>query len=292
MSKHHDTLQRFLFEHAPVRGEIVHLDATWRAVLERHDYPPALRQALGELMAAAALLAATLKLKGSLILQMQGKGPVSLLVVECTGELSMRATARWQGELPEAGLAALVGDGRCVITLDPKDGKQAYQGIVPLDGGSVAEILQQYMSRSEQLETRFCLAADDQCAAGMLLQKLPEQATQDEDAWDRLGHLAATLQPAELLELPAEQILHRLFHEEDLRLFEPHIVNFRCSCSRQGVANMLRMLGQAEVRSIVAEQGSIEIQCEFCNHHYSFDAVDAEQLFASDLTPPGSKSTH
>lgn len=292
MSPHHDTLQRFLFEHAPVRGEIVHLDATWRAVLERHDYPPALRQALGELMAAAALLAATLKLKGSLILQIQGKGPVSLLVVECTGELSMRATARWEGELADAGLAALVGNGRCVITLDPKDGKQAYQGIVPLEGGSVAEILQQYMSRSEQLDTYLCLAANEHSAAGLLLQKLPEQSGADEDAWDRFGHLAATLKPDELLELPAGEILHRLFHEEDLRVFEPQIVHFRCSCSRQSVANMLRMLGSAEVHSILAEQGSIEIQCEFCNHHYSFDAVDAEQLFASDLTPPGSKSTH
>ena len=292
MKSHHDTLQRFLFEHVPVRGEIVHLDATWRAVLERHDYPPVLRQALGELMAAAALLTATLKLKGSLILQIQGKGPVSLLVVECTDELCMRATAHWEGELPEAALATLIGDGRFVITLDPKDGKQAYQGIVALDGGSVAEILQHYMSHSEQIDTRLYLAADDSQAAGMLLQKLPEQSGTDKDAWERLGLLSATLKREELLQLPPQEILHRLFHEEDLRLFEPHLVIFRCSCSRESVANMLRMLGQEEVRSIVAELGSVDTQCEFCNHRYTFDAVDAEQLFVSDISAPGSKSTH
>lgn len=294
MKSHHDTLQRFLFEHAPVRGEIVHLDATWHAVLERHDYPPVLRQVLGELMAAATLLAATLKLKGSLILQVQGKGPVSLLVVECSGELSMRATAHWEGELPTQGLAALIGEGRFVITLDPKDGNQAYQGIVPTDGNSIAEILQHYMLHSEQLDTRFWLAADEHQLAGMLLQKLPETSATDTDtdAWERFGHLAATLKQEELLQLSGQEILHRLFHEEDVRLFEPQIVTFRCTCTRQNVANMLRMLGQDEVRDILSEQGRIETKCEFCNQHYHFDAVDAEQLFAAEIVAPGSKTTH
>lgn len=286
-----DSLQRFIFEHAPIRGEIVHLDATWQTVQQHHDYPEVLRQAMGELMAAAALLAATLKLQGALILQIQGKGPVSLLVVECTGALTMRATAKWHGPLPEGGLRELVGDGHFVITLDPKDGKQTYQGIVPLEGANVADILQNYMTRSEQLDTRLVLAADGQQAAGMLLQKLPEQAAHDADAWDRVGHLAATLSAEELLRLPARDILHRLYHEEDLRLFEPQPVSFRCSCSKANVANMLRMLGQEEVRSIIAERNEIEVHCEFCNRRYAFDAVDAEQMFAAGAAP-GSDSRH
>jgi molecular chaperone Hsp33 len=287
-----DALTRFLFDSAAIRGEIVHLDATWQTVQENHDYPPVLRHAMGELMAAAALLAATLKLKGSLILQIQGKGPVSLLVVECTGDMAMRATAKWQGELPPGGLAQLIGDGRFVITLDPKDGKQTYQGIVPLEGDSIAEILQNYMTRSEQLDTRLILAADDLNAGGMLLQKLPQQAGQDEDAWTRASHLAATLKSEELLGLPAQEILHRLYHDEDIRLFEPQAVTFQCNCSRQSVANMLRMLGREEVESVLAEHGEIEVHCEFCNQRYGFDSVDAAQLFSPDKTAPGSQTRH
>jgi molecular chaperone Hsp33 len=292
MTAETDTLHRFLFEHAAIRGEIVHLDTTWKTVQEHHDYPEVLRQAMGELMAAAALLSATLKLKGALILQIQGKGPVSLLVVECTGDMTMRATAKWTGELTQGGLAELIGEGRFVITLDPKDGKQTYQGIVPLEGGSVAEILQNYMTRSEQLETRLFLAADQQQSAGMLLQKLPEKAGQDEDAWSRVSLLAATIKNEELLDLKAREILHRLFHEEDIRLFDPQPVSFQCGCSRENVANMLRMLGRDEVDSVVAEQGSVEVHCEFCNRRYGFDPVDIEQVFASDVVIPGSDLRH
>jgi molecular chaperone Hsp33 len=292
MNPDHDTLTRFLFEHAAIRGELVHLDATWQTVLEHHDYPPVLRQTMGELMAAAALLAATLKLKGSLILQIHGKGPVTLLVVECTGELTMRATAKWTGALPQDGLAQLVGEGRFVITLDTKDGKQPYQGIVPLEGSSVAEILQNYMTRSEQLETRLILAADEQQAGGLLLQKLPQQTGQDEDAWTRAGHLADTLKTSELLGLPAQDILHRLFHQEDLRLFEPQSVSFSCNCSRENVSNMLRMLGRAEVESVLAERGNLEAHCEFCNQRYLFDAVDVEQVFSAEIAAPGSQTRH
>ncbi len=290
--KHRDTLQRFLFEHAAIRGEVVHLGATWQTVLENHDYPAVLRQAMGELMAAAALLAATLKLKGSLVLQIQGKGPVSLLVVECTGDLTMRATAKWKGELSHESLTELIGDGHFVITLDPKDGKQTYQGIVPLEGASVAEILQNYMTRSEQLETRLVLAADDTQAAGMLLQKLPERADEDADAWTRTSHLAATLSTQELLDLPTMEILHRLFHEEDVRLFDPQPVSFHCNCSRASVANMLRMVGQDEVNGVIAEQGQLEVHCEFCNQRYTFDQIDVEQVFTSGTAAPGSDSRH
>src|SRR5512135_1220483 len=198
-----DSLRRFLFEHAPIRGEIVRLGTVWQSVIERHNYPPVLRDLMGELCAAAVLLAATLKLQGSMVLQIHGKGAVKLLVVECTGDLELRATAKWQGELTHGTLQDLVGDGRFVITLDPKDGSQPYQGIVALEGDSIAEILQSYMTRSEQLETRLWLAADGKQAGGMLLQKLPAQGeSQDADAWERATQFADTLKAEELLDLP------------------------------------------------------------------------------------------
>lgn len=287
-----DFLQKFLFEHAPIRGEVVRLDQTWRSVIERHDYPEVLRDLMGELCAAAVLLAATLKLQGSLVLQIHGKGAVKLLVVECTGNLELRATAKWDGELAHATLPELVGEGRFVITLDPKDGNQAYQGIVALEGDSVAAILQNYMTRSEQLDTRLWLAADGKQAAGMLLQKLPEQKGQDADAWARAGQLADTLKPEELLGLPVTGLLHRLYHEEDLRLFDAQGVMFRCSCSRDNVARMLKMLGQQEVDEIFTERDDIEVFCEFCNQRYVFDAIDASAIFADALPLSGNGTRH
>jgi molecular chaperone Hsp33 len=286
-----DTLSRFIFENAPIRGETVRLQSTWNAVLERHDYPPLLLSVLGELMAASALLTATLKLNGSMIMQIQGNGPVSLLVVECKGDMSLRATAKWEGEHLQGTLKDLVGDGRFVITLDPRDGKQAYQGIVPLEGESVAEILQNYMTRSEQLETRIWLTANDDTAAGMLLQKLPDQPEQDEDAWNRVCQLADTVKPSEL-RMDTETLLHRLFNEEDLRLFDPQPVSFHCGCSRDGVSRVLRMLGKEEVHSILEERGSIEVHCEFCNQRYSFDVIDTEQVFTTNINTPGSETRH
>lgn len=291
----HDQLHRFVFENTPIRGNLIHLNHTFTGALRNQDYPAMLRHALGELMAASALLAATLKMQGSLILQIQGTGTLKLLVVECTAELALRATAKWSGELHDGSFSELVGNGQFVITLDPKDGGQAYQGIVPLEGASVAEILQNYMQRSEQIETRIWLACDGEAAAGMLLQKLPEASThieQDADAWSRLGHLAATIQPAELLALPARTLLRRLFHEEDVRLFDAQTTRFHCSCSRSSVGNMLRLLGHAEVDSILAERGEIEVNCDFCNAHYRFDKVDAEQLFTEATPAPGSSSQH
>lgn len=295
MKPHPDSLQRFLFEQSHVCGELVHLDDAWRAVLERHDYPPSLRAVMGELMAAAVLLAATLKLKGSLILQIQGRGPVTLLVVECDGELNVRATAKWQGELERIGFAQMVGDGRFVITLDPRDGGQIYQGIVELDGASVAEVLQNYMLRSDQLETRLWLAADAQCAAGLLLQKMPgeggyaiaEEDDGQDDMWPRVTLLTDTLRSEELLGLPAVKLIRRLYGEEDVRLFDSQQVAFRCTCSRDRVARMLKMLGRDEVQSVLAEQGMAEVTCEFCNHQYRFDKVDAEQVFASRVLASG-----
>lgn len=293
MKKTSDTLQKFLFEQAPIRGEIVHLDAVWQSVLERHNYPPLLRDMMGELCAAAALLAATLKLQGSLVMQIHGKGAVKLLVVECSGDLELRATAKWEGELLHGTLQELVGDGRCVITLDPKDGKQAYQGIVELEGESIAEILRNYMTRSEQLETFLWLAADEMHAAGLLLQKLPDQiASKDPDAWNRATRLADTLKPEELLMLTSGELVHRLYHEEDIRLFDSQKVIFRCTCSRENVARMLRMLGQAEVDSIILERGDVEVHCEFCNQRYVFDRVDADAVFADIMAISTNRTLH
>lgn len=286
-----DSLFRFLFEHAPIRGERVHLDESWRSVLDRHDYPPLLRKLMGELTAAAVLLAATLKLDGSLLLQIQGTGPIKLLVVECGGDLKLRATAKWEGEL-QGSLSELLGDGRFVITLIQKDGKPAYQGIVELAGESIAEILQNYMSHSEQLDTRLWLAVDDHSASGILLQKLPDQAEEDVDAWSRFTQLTDTLRDEELMQLSTQALLLRLFHEEEVRLFEAQPVTFCCSCSRDNVAQMLRMLGAEEVDAILTERTTIEVNCEFCNHHYEFDKVDAAQIFSATAQVAGSEMRH
>lgn len=288
-----DSLRRFLFEHAPIRGEIVRLDSVWQSVIERHNYPPVLRDLMGELCAAATLLAATLKLKGSMVLQLHGKGALKLLVVECSGDLELRATAKWEGELTHGTLQDLAGDGRFVITLDPKDGNQVYQGIVPLEGDSIAEMLQSYMTRSEQLETRLWLAADDKQAGGMLLQKLPERdESLDADAWNRATQLGDTVKPEELLGLPAGELVHRLYHEEDIRLFDAQTVAFRCTCSRENVGNMLRMIGKAEVASILEEHGEVEVHCEFCNQRYVFDRVDVDAVFSDLAAMPSNRTLH
>lgn len=288
-----DRLTRFVFEHAPLRGEIVQLDETWQHVLHLHAYPPLLQRALGELMAAAALLYATLKFNGSLVMQLQGEGPVQLMVVECAREFGLRATARWSDALPDqGGLSELAGNGRFAISLVPEDGGQSYQGIVPLEGNTVQAILEGYMTRSEQLDTRLWLAADGQRAAGMLLQKLPDAESTDADAWNRATILADSLTRDELMTLDAPRILRRLYHEETLRVFDPHPVSFRCSCSRARTSEMLRMLGLDQARSLIAERGNIEITCEFCNTRYAFDAVDAEQLFASSVAAPANETRH
>ena len=297
MTTQQDALQRFVFDNTPIRGNIVHLNHTFNTALQHQNCPPVLRAALGELMAASALLAATLKMQGALVLQVQGKGLVKLLVVECNADLSMRATAKWASdssidELSAADFIDLIGEGHFVITLDPKDGGQTYQGVVPLEGNSISEILQNYMQRSEQIETRIWLACDQQSAAGMLLQKLPDQPEQDADAWTRTGYLAETMRQEELLGLEPEDLLQRLFNQEDVRLFDAQQVKFHCSCSRSSVSAMLQLLGQQEVESIIEERDSIEVHCDFCNKDYEFDKVDVEQLFSASVVVPGSQSKH
>jgi molecular chaperone Hsp33 len=283
-----DALTKFLFESLPVRGEVVHLDATWAAALERVDYPPAVRDLLGQAFAATALLASTLKFDGALTLQVTGAGPVHLLVVQCDSERHLRGLARWSDETAGLGFAALVGagadeGGKMVITVEqrlPEGRGERYQGIVELSGGSLATALEGYFERSEQLPTRLWLAADGDAAAGFLLQVMPTREA-DADAWQHATVLAETLTPAELLGLEPSRLLHRLYHEEDVRLLEPQPVVFRCSCSRERIVEMLRGLGQDETMSIVAEHGQVEVHCEFCGRGYRFDPVDARALFAA-----------
>ena len=301
-----DQLQKFMFHAAPVRGEIVSLQNTWQEVLARRQYPAPIRTLLGEMMAASALLSANLKFDGALVMQLLGDGPVKMLVVQCNSDLTMRATAKVTGDIDEKAslreLVNLTGGGRFSITLDPtnkKPGQQPYQGIVPLEGTDgplehIAQVLEHYMRHSEQLDTRLWLAADNQRAVGMLLQKLPGDGgilphadEHDADTWDRVCHLGATLTPGELLSEEPETLMRRLFWQENLRRFEPSPARFRCTCSREKVGGMLRMLERSEVESILAERGHVEIYCEFCNQRYEFDPVDVAQLFINDALSAG-----
>jgi molecular chaperone Hsp33 len=276
--KDSDTLRRFVFEGAGVRGALVHLEASWQAVLERHPYPRAVQAPFGQSLAAVMLLSSTIKFDGALILQVEAEGPLRTLVAQATDQRTLRGLARWEGEVPEgASLADAFGAGRLVLTASAPGGER-YQGVVALEGASLAGALESYFAQSEQLPTRLWLAADGKRAAGLLLQRLPG-ATGDEDAWPRAALLADTLRDAELLQLGAEALLRRLFNEETVRLFEPEPVAFRCGCSRERVEGLLRALGRAEVDEALAAQDAIEVTCEFCNRLYRVDRVEAELLF-------------
>ncbi|AVR98041.1 Hsp33 family molecular chaperone HslO [Pseudoduganella armeniaca] len=296
-----DTLQKFIFDNAAVRGELVDISATWREIQARHTYPVAVKRLLGQMVSAAALLSANLKFNGSIIMQIHGDGPVRLLVVECDSQLRMRATAKLNEDatIPdEANVIDLLnqhGKGRFIITLDPAEkvpGQQPYQGIVPLDGEDVATVIEHYMLRSEQLDTKLWLAADDNTARGLLLQKLPlhggkaeaNPVTQEEalETWNRASMLGATLKEEEMLTTTIDVLLQRLFWEETIRVFDPVHPSFHCTCNREKVGNMLKMLGREEVEEALAEQGKLGINCDFCGKHYDYDAVDCAQLFASD----------
>ncbi|AOW13765.1 Hsp33 chaperonin [Hydrogenophaga crassostreae] len=309
-------LHKFIFEGKPVRGMLVRLTDAWQDILQRRaqsgGYPAAVTELLGEMTAAATLMQSNIKFNGALVMQIMGDGPVKLAVAEVQPDLSLRATATVTGEVAEdAPLSHMVNvnnQGKCAITLDPKDrkpGQQPYQGVVPLFGDKheklekLSEVIEHYMLQSEQLDTKLVLAANDKVAAGLLIQRLPLQGSAnlagegstagDEDRiglsedYNRISILASSLKREELLELDAETILHRLFWEEDVRRFEPQTGDlgprFACSCSRERVGGMLRSLGSDEVESIIAEQGQVEVTCEFCGAVQRFDPVDAAQVF-------------
>ena len=322
-------LHKFVFEGLPVRGMLVRLTDAWQEILRRHSdaggYPAAVTELLGEMTAAATLMQANIKFNGALVMQIMGDGPVKLAVAEVQPDLSLRSTATVVGEVAEdAPLSHMVNvnnQGRCAITLDPKDrlpGQQPYQGVVPLFGDrhekleKLSEVIEHYMLQSEQLDTRLVLAADDKIAAGLLIQRLPLQGegnlagqstARDEDQiglnedYNRIAILAASLKREELLTLDADTILRRLFWEENLRRFDPLTgesgPRFACTCSRERVSNMLRGLGHDEVESILAEQGQVEVGCEFCGAQYRFDPVDAAQVFLQPLQQvPASDQKH
>ncbi|MER1966229.1 Hsp33 family molecular chaperone HslO [Castellaniella sp. GW247-6E4] len=295
-----DTLHKYLALDHGTRVQAVRLEDAWRTGLAHQDLPPVLRGLLGELAAAAVLLASNIKFNGSIVLQLQGNGPARLIVVECTADLGLRATAhvREGADIPADGtLQTLLnadGQGRFMVMLDPAEraaGTPAYQGIVPLEGETVAEALEHYMRNSEQLDTRMWLAADERHCAGFLLQRMPETGGQAaepgaEPSWERFVALAETLQAAELLAEDTETLIHRLFWQDDLRMFEPRSVRWHCPCSRERVANMLRSLGRAEIDSILREQEQVQIACNFCGKPYAFDAVDCAMLFTDSPQIP------
>jgi len=276
-----DRALRFLFEEADIRGEAVHLDTAYRDILAIHQYAPGVSRLLGEFLAAAVLLSTTLKFEGRLILQARSAGQIPLLMVECTSALAVRAIARGAQEATSDRFGQLLADGQLTITIDPERG-QRYQGIVPLAGESLADTLDDYFELSEQLGTRFWLAADGTRAGGLLLQQLPPQLTRESDRreqqWEHATTLAATVQPADLLELGGLELLHRLYHQEPVRLFDPRTVSFRCSCSRERTRNALAALGPAEVNDLLDELGSITMDCEFCNQQYRFGREDLADI--------------
>jgi molecular chaperone Hsp33 len=314
-------LHRFLFDGLPVRGSIVRITDAWTEILARRKansstgaWPLPVAELLGQMVAAGALMQSNIKFNGALILQIFGDGPVKVAVAEVQHDLGLRATAKVVGDVgADARLSDMVNvsnKGRCAITLDPKDkfpGQQPYQGVVPLHGDrrekieKLSEVLEHYMLQSEQLDTRLVLAADSNVAAGLLIQRLPQEgegnlagsmvskANEDEigrnEDYNRISTLAASLTHEELLELDVDTILRRLFWEEKVLRFDPQTPRFACTCSRERVANMIRGLGQAEADSILAERGEIDVACDFCGKQYRFDAVDAAQIFTS----PGDK---
>lgn len=330
-------LHKFIFDGLPVRGAIVRLTDSWQEILQRRAgnkdtgaYPEAVSTLLGEMTAAGVLMQSNIKFNGALVFQVMGDGPVKLAVAEVQSDLSLRATASLVGEasLPLrsqlAPLAELVnahGAGRCAVTLDPKDrqpGQNPYQGVVPLNDGAggrferLSDALQFYMMQSEQLDTVMVLAANDQIAAGLMLQRMPvkgeanlaaatESGQAEHDAqglneeYNRIATLASSLTQQELLALDVETILRRLFWEEKLLRFAPQAdeqaPRFACTCSRDRVAAMLTSLGEEEVDSIVAERGKIEVGCDFCGQQYQFDAIDAARLFTEVQKQPPSSSS-
>ena len=319
-------LHKFIFEGMPVRGMLVRLTDAWQDILARRaantqtgPYPAPVRQLLGEMAAAGVLMQGNIKFNGALILQIFGDGPIKVGVVEVQPDFSLRATCTQVGEVAEgATLSQMVNlhnQGRCAITLDPKDrmpGQQPYQGVVPLFGDqgekleNLSEVLEHYMLQSEQLDTVLVLAADDKVASGLLIQRLPvegegnlagksdsvarEAVLGESEDFSRIAILAKSLKREELLTLDAETILHRLFWEKPLARFEPLVgeagPRFACSCSRERVGQMIRSLGTAEVESILAEQGQVEVGCDFCGAQYRFDPVDAAGLFTAAVNTP------
>ncbi len=294
-----DQLQRFIFDQADVRGVLVGLEQSYLDALDRHDYPTSIRSLVGQMLAAVSLLSSTLKFEGRLSLQARGDGAVSMLMAECTRQNHLRGIARFDADAEAAltsdELPQLIGHGQLVITIEPDQG-QRYQGVVPLDQPTLAGCLEQYFAHSEQLATRIMLCSGERKAAGMLLQALPsaeagQQSEHYAENWNRISHLGSTLSDQELLELDNETLLFRLFHEEEVRVYDANELVFKCDCSKDRCLGALRTLSDLELQQMLDEQGVIEMDCQFCKARYSIDQVEVEQLRLG-VTGKGSDSIH
>jgi molecular chaperone Hsp33 len=288
-----DQIQRLLFDGADVRAVMVGLDKSFLEATEHANYPASIQKLLGELLAAVALLGSNLKVEGRISLQAQGEGDLRLLMAEVDHNQQVRAVARFEEghAVPEDRFDQLFENGRMALTIEP-DGGQRYQGVVPMEGATLAECLESYFKQSEQLPTQIHLAASATKAAGMLVQVLPAAQSGDSD-WEHIATLASTLTAEELLELDNETILYRLFHEEQVRLIESDPVKFHCPCSRQRSANALQMMSEEELLQVAEEQGgAVETACHFCNKVYSFDSADIKALFHNDGALSENTSLH
>lgn len=288
----HGELTPFLFPELSVRGALVQIPQGWEEWHSKRHYPVTVAALLGQAMAAAPLLASSLKFEGKLSLQAEGDGAVPFLVVQANHELEVRGMARFKGEIGGAPGPSLFGSGRLGMILEPSGDGQRYEALVPLDGESFADCLAGYFTHSEQLESRIMLAQDRERLAGVLLQKMPGGDEEDADAWPRLRALLDTLTPDELLALPPQEILHRLFHEEEVALFDGRPVSLRCSCSHARTSALLLGMGKEEVQSILAEQGQVEMDCGFCGAQYIYLPSDIEQLFEAEQAVPDSGLRH
>ena len=277
----HDQLHRYLFEQFAVRGELVTVSETWKQILAGHNYPQPVKNVLSELLVATSLLTATLKFAGDITVQLQGDGPMSLAVINGNNQQQMRGVARVQGDVPEnADLKTLVGNGYLVITISPEEGER-YQGVVGLEGDTLAACLEDYFMRSEQLPTRLFIRTgevDGQPAAGgMLLQVLPAQDAQTND-FEHLATLTETIKAEELFNLSATDVLWRLYHEEEVTVYDPQSVEFKCTCSRERCAGALKTLPDEEIDSIMADDGEIDMHCDYCGTHYVFNSMDIAEI--------------
>lgn len=279
-----DCLHRFVFEDIGIRGQWVRLSASWQTAKQQQHCPDHVKLQLGQAMTAVVLLSSTIKFNGSMILQAQGNGSLKTLVAQATQDRKIRGLIRSSENVKTGSLQEMFGEGRLVLTVLSEKGTP-YQAIVSLKGNNLAAALETYFAQSEQLNTRLWLFANETIATGLLLQELPSELSNEND-WERIVLLANTVTEQELQRLDCEEILYRLFNEEKIRLFDGEPITFDCACSRQKIENMLRMLGQEELESVLFERGQIEVNCEFCNKYYRFDRIDVEQLLHWDKNSP------
>jgi len=286
-----DQSQRYLFKDHPIRGQHVSLDQSWQRIVQQSGLDGTGLKLLGQALAAVVLMVDTLKITGSVTLQIRGSGPLRLLVVEANSDNKIRGVARQEAQIEEQmTIQEIFGSDSLVITIRT-DQAEPYQGIASLQGDDLAEALEHYFATSEQLPTRFWLACNEKNVSGMLIQRLPGKL-QDDDAWNRVLHLAATINSEELQQVSLEELLRRLFNQETMLLFEPSAMDFACSCSRERTSGMLLALGKAEVLDIVETEGVVAITCEFCNALYNFDRIDVEQLFLEGEVAPSNNTAH